>query len=189
MTSPTIDFEALKAERAEAQDALEDLRIEYGHAQREARDLAVWLHKTYYAEVADWKPFDHASGLLSQIDNMVAGVRDRLAAKEAVANGVRNNIPMDYLERHPGDLVASMRDFAKDRWTLIDRITAANSRIAELVAQRDGLVEALKEARRVLVVAIEANCDIEGFNVADHLTIKEIDAALSTIKAGGGADV
>lgn len=78
----------------DARDALEDLQIEYGHAQREARDLAVWLHKTYYADVVDWKPFNDASGLLTQIDNMVAGVRNRLAATEArellLANTLRN---------------------------------------------------------------------------------------------------
>jgi hypothetical protein len=63
--------------------ALEDLRIEYGHAQREALELATWLHKNFYSEVTDWKPFTAASSLMTQIDNMVAGLRNRLVKAEA----------------------------------------------------------------------------------------------------------
>lgn len=46
-----------------------------------------------------------------------------LEEAEAVLKVVRETIPMDYLERHPGDIPSAMRDYAKDRWTLIDRIT------------------------------------------------------------------
>lgn len=53
-------------------------------------------------------------------------------ALNAIIKGIRENIPMDYLERHPGDLVAAMRDYAKDRWALIDRIAAANAHVAAL---------------------------------------------------------
>ena len=58
------------------------------------------------------------------------------AAGQAAAEqmqGIQANIPMDYLERHPGDLVAAMREYAEDRWKLIDRLKAAAERERELV--------------------------------------------------------
>lgn len=78
-TAASPEREELEALRC----ALEDLSIEYGHTKREALELATWLHRTFYSEVVDWKPFDNASSILSQIDNMVAGLRDRLAKAEA----------------------------------------------------------------------------------------------------------
>lgn len=65
------------------QCALEDLRIEYGHTKREALELATWLHRTFYSDVTDWKPLEAASSIMTQIDNMMAGVRNRLLQAEA----------------------------------------------------------------------------------------------------------
>lgn len=41
---------------------------------RELRDLAVALHRKHYFEVKNWTPLDDARGILSQIDNMTAGL-------------------------------------------------------------------------------------------------------------------
>lgn len=41
---------------------------------RQLRALAVALHARHYAEVLQWQPLDDAEGLLSQIDNMTAGL-------------------------------------------------------------------------------------------------------------------
>ena len=73
------------------------------------------------------------------------------AAQAEEIRRVRDNIPMDYLERHPGDLVAAMRDFAKDRWTLIDRITAKNGEVSTLstrLAESEAREGALREAAK-----------------------------------------
>lgn len=40
------------------------------------------------------------------------------------------------------------------------------------------LVAALNEARDFAIRAIEANVHVKGFNPADHVTVKQIDAAL-----------
>ena len=46
---------------------------EYGPELEYAKDLAVYLWKTYYKSGApQWKPLDDLMGLLSQIDNMIA---------------------------------------------------------------------------------------------------------------------
>lgn len=71
------------ASQEDDRTALEDLRIEYGHTKREALELANWLHRTFYSDVTDWKPLDAASSIMTQIDNMMAGVRNRLLQVEA----------------------------------------------------------------------------------------------------------
>jgi hypothetical protein len=41
---------------------------------RELRDLAIVLHRKHYPEVVQWEPLDDPRGILSQIDNMTAGL-------------------------------------------------------------------------------------------------------------------
>lgn len=184
--------EAAEAEATNGRDALEDLRIEYGHAQREARDLAVWLHKTYYADVTDWKPFDHASALLSQIDNMVAGVRDRLAKAEGAA---REHFAA---AQHNARACSELRDIAGQQK---QRADAAEAREAELIARCDALVEITEEmverVARVFHVATASNPQHNPYEEAHEgdkkwwrATAKiALTAALTTITTGGGADV
>lgn len=43
-------------------------------ALRYATDLAVYLAKKFYSEVTQWKPLGNLIGVLTQIDNMVAGI-------------------------------------------------------------------------------------------------------------------
>lgn len=42
---------------------------------RELRGLAAPLHAKHYPEVGQWRPLDDARGILSQIDNMTAGLK------------------------------------------------------------------------------------------------------------------
>lgn len=44
----------------------------------ELRGLAIEIHRRCYSHVPQWKPSSSARGLVSQIDNMVAGLRDDL---------------------------------------------------------------------------------------------------------------
>ena len=56
---------------------------------RYATDLAIYLAKKFYPDVTQWRPLDDLVGVLTQIDNMVAGVaveRDALQAKVAEQN-------------------------------------------------------------------------------------------------------
>ena len=51
---------------------------------RYATDLAIYLAKKFYPDVTQWRPLDDLVGVLTQIDNMVAGVaveRDVLRAE------------------------------------------------------------------------------------------------------------
>lgn len=80
-----------------AQQAAAEARAEAAEAERdaamtEALSLAKTLHANHYSDVPQWEPFDYPAGVISQIDNMVAGIiesakaeRDALQAKLALA--------------------------------------------------------------------------------------------------------
>lgn len=65
----------------------------YGYAQR----LATSLWEDYYKDAApDWKPLDTTLGVLTQIDNMVAGILKLNASLRPVwkrAGGLDGPIP------------------------------------------------------------------------------------------------
>lgn len=65
------------------QAIVEGLTKERDEALREATNLATWMHRNYYSDVTQWRPLNDPAGVISQIDNMVAGLRDRLQAAEA----------------------------------------------------------------------------------------------------------
>lgn len=51
-----------------------------------ATALAVSLHAQHFSEVTQWKPLPDTLGLLTQIDNMVVGLRERIAELEREMN-------------------------------------------------------------------------------------------------------
>lgn len=68
------------------------MKAERDAAMAEALSLAKSLHATHYSDVHQWEPLDYPAGVISQIDNMVAGIierakaeRDALQAKLALA--------------------------------------------------------------------------------------------------------
>lgn len=63
---------------------LEDERVERAKAEAEAGTLATAIWEQFYKESApDWGLRDSVPGVISQIDNMFAGVRDQLAQAKA----------------------------------------------------------------------------------------------------------
>ncbi|MBB4063635.1 hypothetical protein [Gellertiella hungarica] len=52
-------------------------------ANREARMLAQAMHEQSYPHVAEWQMLDDTAGIITQISNMAAGIRDRATAAEA----------------------------------------------------------------------------------------------------------
>lgn len=50
-------------------------KTELEQATYELRKLAVFMAKEFYPEVPQWSPLDDAVGLVSQIDNMVTGLK------------------------------------------------------------------------------------------------------------------
>jgi len=65
-------------------DLLRGLAAERDAAMREALSLAHILHKNHYSDVTQWVPLDDPAGVITQIDNMVAGIvseRDALLAE------------------------------------------------------------------------------------------------------------
>lgn len=64
-------------------------------------------------------------------------------APDVVEASIRRHIPMDYLERHGADTVAAMRDYAEDRWKLIERLKTLQAR-PDARTHDDTLEEAAK---------------------------------------------
>lgn len=60
-------IEELKAKLAE-------VKAERDAAMREALALATTLHRNHYSDVPQWEPLKYPAGVISQIDNMVAGI-------------------------------------------------------------------------------------------------------------------
>ena len=55
-------------------------------AKREALYLAKTLHRLHYSHVTQWKPLDDVAGIISQIDNMVAGLVKPEAVSDAMVS-------------------------------------------------------------------------------------------------------
>lgn len=65
------DFDLMKRERDEA-------REELAEAKREAENLAKSIYRSEYSDNdTDWELLDSVAGVISQIDNMYAGVREQ----------------------------------------------------------------------------------------------------------------
>lgn len=54
----------------------------------ELRGLAIEMHRRCYSHVPQWKPSSTSRGLVSQIDNMVAGLMERLQKTESAVGWV-----------------------------------------------------------------------------------------------------
>ena len=59
----------------ELEQQLADAREELATAKCEAEYLATVIHKSEYSDASDWSLCDSVAGVISQIDNMYAGVR------------------------------------------------------------------------------------------------------------------
>lgn len=74
----------------EVRDAVIGTRKELDQAHHEALHLAKSIHVSEYHDVTNWEPLDTVPGLISQIDNMYAGIREqrdfyRMKAEELAA--------------------------------------------------------------------------------------------------------
>jgi hypothetical protein len=66
-----------------AADEVERLKAENEEAKREARILAQAMWEQSYADATEWQMLDDTAGIITQISNMAAGVRDRATNAEA----------------------------------------------------------------------------------------------------------
>ena len=64
---------------------------------------------------------------------------------------------------------------------LMETALAINAERYQLQVEQIQLRTVLQEARRVIISAVTANCDIPDFDASEHFMVKRIDAAL-----GGG---
>ena len=77
---------AMQEEIAILQSDLAAVKAEQDAVFKEAHFLATAIHRKHYHEVTQWKPLDYTAGLISQIDNMAAGLSlDLAAAREEIA--------------------------------------------------------------------------------------------------------
>lgn len=70
--------------RLQAETAAREATVrERDEAQREAVTLAKTLHRLFYSDVTQWRPCENPAAVISQIDNMVAGIMRKLEAAES----------------------------------------------------------------------------------------------------------
>lgn len=65
-----------------------ELKADLDTAHKEALSIAVALHKRHYFDVKQWEPLPDVAGLLSQIDNMTAGLLNDYSAKAKALDAV-----------------------------------------------------------------------------------------------------
>lgn len=71
-------------EREDAADRIEELERQKTASMREATNLAWALYHRFYQDQApQWAPLEEVCGIISQIDNMTAGMADRIKELEA----------------------------------------------------------------------------------------------------------
>ena len=85
---------------ATLQSDLAAVKAEQDAVFKEAPFLATAIHRKHYHEVTQWKPLDYTAGLISQIDNMAAGLSLDLAAARAELERAREAL-IDIWARHP----------------------------------------------------------------------------------------
>ena len=123
--------EAWNAAAAHAQG----LREREQQTKAYATTLAVSLHAQHFSEAAQWEPLPDTLGLLTQIDNMVVGLRERIAELE---NEAREQ--------------ALQALASEGQW--IEQTGAQQKRIAELEAQlaRDELSPEFTDTSRAALL-------------------------------------
>jgi hypothetical protein len=121
---------------------LEALREERDDAQREAVELASFMAKKFHPDVPQWRPLDYPAGVISQIDNMVAGLTADFAAAQAQ--------------------IEALRDAGRAR---NDAVDVYNARLAQVRQQRsagdwsqnlDPEYQAMEKAKRGFIEAAES---------------------------------
>lgn len=79
---------------------VEELEREQAHAKREAGNIAMYLWRKYYqAESPNFGLCDSAAGVMTQIDNMLAGVHERMEELERDAERWQYDLSTRY-EQH-----------------------------------------------------------------------------------------
>lgn len=117
---------------------------------------------------------DNIAFMLAANPATVLSLLASLEEAEAVLKIVRETIPMDYLERHPGDIPSAMRDYAKDRWTLIDRITETRARAEASERREAGLKKRMAEIDDAIWSAMQSQAEDVRVNGDAHRPMLEI---------------
>ncbi len=116
-------FEAVHQELA---PLARELEAEFAKVKDYATTLATSMHRQHYAEAApNWQPLDDLMGLLTQIDNMYAGLRNDLAVAEA-ENKRLVGMPLATLKAERDAAVADAERYRLlkrgQKWSVIDGI-------------------------------------------------------------------
>jgi prefoldin subunit 5 len=70
-------------------DRIEELESEQSKAMGHTLALATTLHRNFYkTQAPNWEPLEDVVGVITQIDNMIIGVADRIEELEAVLQEV-----------------------------------------------------------------------------------------------------
>lgn len=74
---------AVHKQAVEAENLVEKVHAENAEAKREARILAQSMWQQSYSDISGWQMLDDTAGIITQISNMAAGIRDRAATLSA----------------------------------------------------------------------------------------------------------
>lgn len=162
----------------DAADTIDTLRTQLAEAQREAVSLARSLFKRHYAQEPhyasgeiEWEPFNEPASVITQIDNMIAGICAQLAEaqRELIAKEA---------ERATMELE---RNNAQRQHTMQCAINKTESqRILELTSR---LAEAQKNEKRYLWMRDKETS--EGWDIIGRSgTPDQIDAAIDAANGG-----
>jgi len=174
----------------------------HGHGQAElvsiiresknyATTLAVSMHRQHYAEAApNWQPLSDLVGLLTQIDNMYAGLRNDLEA--ALVENKR--LVGANLATLRADLAAAQAErdaLFRSKSTLNTRVLAAEAEVQALrVAHEAALKEAVATEREEILKMLDrhkANWQKSWHGQGEVYTVLAVDTIAKAIKARGAA--
>lgn len=141
-------------------------------AHREAHALAVSLHKQHFAAVGHWEPLKEAAGLITQIDNMCAGLRSMKDDAVWAANQAQNAVAelnQRLIERQESFQAQLIR--IEDGW---------REKLRESLAQVLALREALEMVLPMVLSYHQLSVEISVDDPALQFAYNRAVAALST---------
>ncbi len=159
----------------EAADEIESLRSRLADAEREARVLVVAMADKCGAP-DNWKPLPDAAGMITQISNMVAGLREERAlivtrAENAEAALVEAEAKIAELRDALGCEMDDTRNACAAVNAEIDRV---NKRLAEAEALLRDVREDYARAMNEAQIAADVGCNLTELGVKMSMWINKI---------------
>lgn len=155
---PCVDIEyARKLERER-----DEARVQLAAAKREAENLATSICRAEYSNVApNWGLCDSLAGVISQIDNMYAGVREMRDEAGKELSSIHRWIERNHADGFIDSLTYLQNlERVTDSW--YDRIDAIETDARRFVRERDEAREESEQQARLLGISAEREYALRG---------------------------